>query len=107
MTSFQRTRNFCDYLAGGFACGIGGMALVCVPLIGVPMLWSLLHDWFKRQGIADITAATWFWSKVVALIGPRSLDFLFPVVLFGLPVAGFVYGWWAGMHGKQTATLKT
>jgi hypothetical protein len=98
MVGLHRTRSFCDYLASGIACGLGGMALVCVPLIGVPILWSLSHDWLKQHGFSDLGPATWFWSQVIALLGPLHIRFLFPVALVTLPVVAFIYGWWAGMH---------
>ncbi len=98
MISSNRNQGFWDYVTGGIACGLGGMVLFSLPVVVVTVSWAWSHDWLQRHGFSDPSAATWIWGQITKLFGPMQFNFLFLVVLFGLPVSGFVYGWWAGMH---------
>ena len=102
MTFFNRTQSSWDYVTGGIACGLGGMVLFSLPVAAVTVSWAYSHDWLQRHGFSDPSAATWIWGQISKIFGPVRLNFLFPVILFGVPVFGFVYGWRAGMYRTRT-----
>jgi hypothetical protein len=94
----MKTSNFLrarwDYIAGGLACGLGGVLLVGLPAVVVSVLWYSLHRWLGRQGLEEPGLAAWVWSHGIGFVEGTLPPFtLFVMLVIGPLALGFAYGW--------------
>ena len=100
---FNRIRSCYDYVAGGIACGLGGVLLIGLPFLAAIFSWALSHQWRKEHGLEDSPMVTWIWAHTIGYLGPLAAPIICWVFVFAIPALGFIYGWWAGMHKPKSA----
>lgn len=103
MKTFRRIRSCYDYVAGGIACGLGGVLLIGFPFVAALLSWDVSHQWRKQLGLEDSPLVIWIWGHTVGYLGSLAHYLIGWVFVIAIPALGFVYGWWAGMHRPRNA----
>ena len=99
MNPLTRTRRWLDYLAGGLACGLGGV-FPALLLIIVCASQCLFHLWLLLHGLERSRIEAWLWSGIIGGI-ERTPPFALLNGLATLLALAFAYGWWVGMHRRS------
>ena len=95
----NHNRKLWNYLTGGLACGLGGVLLLGLPGVAISVLFHSVNQWLSRQGLAGSGIADWIGSHLGSVGKIPSFVLYGGLVLVPL-LLGFVFGWWAGMHGN-------